>query len=229
MQRDVCLFFVDRFEREFAATRALQPKDGLEDMILGPSVLDHELHFLTNTKGWKDQDDGHRRDIVAGSMSEASVVQGVKTDAVDAVTVLDENATDGDVSTTGKDVNGHTLHEEIAAASVARLEGVGAVPLLQSPTINAAENGTADAVAVSEATNPAPQPLSESAANVGDVRVSANDTAGANRTVVCSTPATDDVAGAAAAAASIASAAAEMFRGQLTAISNSKPYCVPCT
>jgi hypothetical protein len=52
--------FPTRFEREFAATRALQPKDGLEDVILAPAVQGHEIHFLTNTTGWKDQDEGHR-------------------------------------------------------------------------------------------------------------------------------------------------------------------------
>jgi hypothetical protein len=29
-------------------------------VIIAPTVATHELHFLTNTKGWKDQDDAHR-------------------------------------------------------------------------------------------------------------------------------------------------------------------------
>jgi hypothetical protein len=28
--------------------------------MLAPTVQDHELHFLTNTKGWKNEDEGHR-------------------------------------------------------------------------------------------------------------------------------------------------------------------------
>ncbi len=45
-------------------------------MILAPTVSAHELHFLTNTRGWKDQDAGHRSDQQGYDFSEAEVSAG---------------------------------------------------------------------------------------------------------------------------------------------------------
>jgi hypothetical protein len=197
-------------------------------VILAPAVPDHELHFLTNTKGWKDQDDGHRRSDVAAVLivSEASAVEGVRRVEAVAATVLDDDAAESYGSTTKNDADSHTSHEEAAAPREAEREGVCSPTPAPSLTTIVSVDVTADVVASSEAKSPTPQLFSDAEANTDRVRSLHSNTGEAMRAGAHSQAPNDDVAAAAAAAASIASAAAEMFRGQLSAITNSQPHCL---
>jgi hypothetical protein len=181
-----------RFEREFAYTRALQPKDGLEDVILAPTVPTHELHFLTNTKGWKDQDDEHRNQPSDNDAPlEARVEEG---DAAALSHATAGNSSAFDISNSASELHDHSALGGVGASLV------GSSIEHEAETLQLPEDdGRCDSQTAIMAAHP--------------------------EAVLGRTGGADCVA----AAGSIASAAAEMYRGQLEAISCSRlpiPLCI---
>lgn len=179
-----------RFEREFAYTRALQPKDGLEDVILGPTVPTHELHFLTNTRGWKDQDEEHRNKRWD---NDATVETRVEDEDAAA-----SHATAGDMSAVDISNSAPDVHGRVT------LEGEGKSAGTLSLLVDSSMEQEAEALQLSD--------------DDGRCDGHAAITASHAQEALGRAGGADCVA----AAGSIATAAAEMYRGQLEAISSSR-------
>ena len=204
-----------RFEREFADTRALQPKDGLEDVVLAPTVHGHELHFLTNTRGWKDEDDGHRTRVKSIHDHEG---QGVSTGSAKH---LNTAAASGCGSSLVVEQQAET---ERAAVRVQDAVDESVMPLHAVVSVSDHERVSSDAAAedivVKQHDHTSSEPIVEpSLAAAG----STGTALGVAHRGAAAVPCVDhsERASAAAAAASVAAAAAEMFRGQLAAITTS--------
>jgi hypothetical protein len=216
-----------RFEREFADTRALQPKDGLEDVMLAPTVQGHELHFLTNTRGWKDEDDGHRTGVKTFHNQEGQA----------DLTVCETHLNTSPASSSGPSLVAEQPAQNEGAA--VRLQDVTHEPSMQMPadTVDSESaasdherlpsDGAAEDIVAQQHDHTSTEPFVQpSLAAAGSV---APDIANRDATASCSAAAIPFVdhsemassAAAASAASSVASAAAEMFRGQLAAITSS--------
>lgn len=202
-----------RFEREFADTRALQPKDGLEDVVLAPTVQGHELHFLTNTRGWKDEDDGHRTGVKSIHDHEG---QGVSTGSAKH---LNTSAASGCGSSLVAEQQAET---ERAAVRVQDTVDESVMPLhavdSASDHERVSSDGAAEDIVAKQHDHTSSEPIVEpSLAAAGSAAL------GVAHRGAATVPCVDhsERASAAAAAATVAAAAAEMFRGQLAAITTS--------
>ena len=179
--------------------------------MLAPTVHGHELHFLTNTRGWKDEDDGHRTGVKSIHDHE-----GVSTGSAKH---LNTSAASGCGSSLAVEQQAET---ERAAVRVQDAVDESVMPLHAVDSASDHERVSSDAAAedivAEQHDHTSSEPIVEpSLAAAGSAALAVAHRGAA------ATPCVDhsERASAAAAAASVAAAAAEMFRGQLAAITTS--------
>ncbi len=148
-------------------------------MILAPTVATHELHFLTSTKGWKDQDGTHRNKPTGNDAP-------LETRVEDEDAAAHSHATGGNLSAVDISSSASELHDGSTLG-----EAGGSIEH-EAETLQLQEDdGRCNSSTAIMALHP---------------EAALGRTAGADYV---------------AAAGSIATAAAEMYRGQLEAISSS--------
>ena len=175
---------------------------------------------MTNVKGWKEEDEGHRADDsraatidVSSSSSahlDASARQAASDIAPHTSSAEDAAAIDVDVQT-----GGQTCSEPVEDCTVASVQTAQA-PLVHITQVERKDIDGSDSTTHPAAPSSLP-PAGSQALDISNIatRTETHGDLPPHVHGVASTSA------AAAAAASIASAAAEMFRGQLEAITTS--------